>query len=561
MTRAPRGWVMRRALVVALVAGSAACVGRDPAPIAYGRDSCDYCRMQITDPRFGAELVTQTGKVLRFDSIECLAGYYASTDSARVRSLWVSDYAHPGTLIPARTALYLRVPGPGSPMGRGLLAVATARDAAALRARFGGESLGWTEMLAAAAREGRAPIETAAPVTAAGGERTVTVDPAGPVRTITAALQRVARGGRIVVRPGTYREPTIVVDRPVTITGEGRPTLDGEGARQIMTVTADDVTVQGLRFAHVGASFIEDRAAIKVSGARHCVIRDNMVDDAFFGIYLARATDCVVARNVVRGRAERESSSGNGIHLWSAHGITVEDNHVAGHRDGIYLEFTTGSDIRRNVSTGNLRYGLHFMYSDDCRYRDNIFRANGAGVAVMYAHRVEMTGNRFEQNWGSAAYGLLLKEIADSRIAHNVFDHNTVALLADGAERLVAERNDFVSNGWAVRLEGDTQDGRFTANDFVGNTFDVATASRTLSTTFDGNYWDGYGGYDLDRDGAGDVPYHPVRFFSLVVAQHEPSLVLLRSPLVAVLDAAERALPVLTPAAVSDHHPRMHRVP
>jgi len=74
------------------------------------------------------------------------------------------------------------------------------------------------------------------------------------------------------------------------------------------------------------------------------------------------------------------------------------------------------SDIRDNLSTGNLRYGMHFMYSDDCRYTNNVFRKNGSGVAVMFTKRVQMVGNRFEDNWGPAAYGLLLKEISDSRL-------------------------------------------------------------------------------------------------------------------------------------------------
>ena len=401
----------------------------------------------------------------------------------------------------------------------------------------------------------------AASLPAAAQQRTVIVSPAGPISTIGAGVRAVAPGGRVVVKPGTYREPTIIVDRPVEIVGEGLPVLDGEGARQIMGISADDVTVRGLRFTNVGTSFVEDRAAIKVAGAHRCVIADNRIDNAFFGIYLAEAIGCRIERNVLRATIRGEAASGNGIHLWSSREITIADNRVSGHRDGIYLEFAHESEVRGNVSEDNLRYGLHFMYSDDCHYRDNAFRHNGSGVAVMYTKRVEMTGNRFEQNWGSAAYGLLLKEISDSRIEHNVFERNTTGLLADGANRLQADRNDFIGNGWAVKLEASTQDGRFTRNNFIGNTFDVVTNSRELSTTFLGNYWDSYTGYDLDRDGVGDVPHRPVRLFSLLAARAEPALVLLRSAFVGVLDAAERVLPVLTPEALADPKPAMHRLP
>ena len=135
---------------------AAACAPRGPAPIAYDADACDYCRMTISDRRFGAEIVTNKGRTLTFDSIECLADYVAANEARGiVRSVWVSDYAHPGTLVPAEGARFLRARGPaGSPMGKGLLAVVAEGDVTAMRARTGSEPLGWRDVVAIAAREG-----------------------------------------------------------------------------------------------------------------------------------------------------------------------------------------------------------------------------------------------------------------------------------------------------------------------------------------------------------------------------------------------------------------------
>ena len=392
---------------------------------------------------------------------------------------------------------------------------------------------------------------------ASAGRAVVIVSPAGPVRTLSEAIRTAPPGARIVVRAGTYREPTIVVDKPLEITGEGWPVLDGEGARQIMTVGADDVAIRGLVFRDVGASFVDDRAAIRVSGASRCSIEDNRIENAFFGIYLAGVTGCRITRNVIRGVPATEAASGNGIHLWSSSDITVDDNRVGGHRDGIYLEFVRNTAVERNVSEGNGRYGLHFMYSDDCRYVGNTFRRNLAGVAVMYTKRVAMIDNRFEDNWGSASYGLLLKEISDPRIEGNRFHRNTVGLVADGAMRIVATDNEFSGNGWAVKLMASTDEGRFERNDFVGNTFDVATNSRETANRFAENYFDSYRGYDLDRDGFGDVSHRPVRLFSMIIERNPPAVILLRSFLVGVLDVAERMLPSLTPADLADERPAM----
>jgi nitrous oxidase accessory protein len=388
----------------------------------------------------------------------------------------------------------------------------------------------------------------------------VDVSPNGPVRNVRAALLLVARGGTILVHPGTYRDTTIVVDMPVRIVGDGDAILDGEGKRQIMTITSDSVMVQGLHFMNVGVAFTEDLAAIRIIRASSCEIRDNRIDNAFFGIYLQEVSACVVTGNQLRAEHVRDATSGNGIHLWHSRDITIAQNHITGHRDGIYFEFTRQAHVHGNVSTDNLRYGLHFMYSDSCDYENNTFRHNGAGVAVMYSHGVRMVENRFEGNRGSAAYGLLLKEIADSRLERNYFLDNTAGLVADGATRLIAKHNQFVNNGWALRLQASTEDAQFTGNDFAGNTFDVSTNSRSSSSTFRGNYWSAYDGYDRNHDGTGDVPYSPVRLASVVVAQTEPALILLRSNFLYLLDAAERVIPALTPETLVDSTPAMRWV-
>lgn len=386
----------------------------------------------------------------------------------------------------------------------------------------------------------------------------IVVDSRGPIRTVTQALALAKSGDRIVIRAGTYREPTIFVRVPkLVIVGDGWPLLDGEGLRAVLVVEADDVTVRGLVIARTGVSNLEDRAALRVRNVRGCLIEDNRLRDNLFGIYLERAASCVVRGNIVTASGRSQTTSGNGIHLWNSPGALVEGNRVAGHRDGIYFEFSKHGLTRNNVSERSQRYGLHFMFSDSCRYETNEFRDNHSGVAVMYSRDVAITGNTFAHAVGGASYGLLLKEILGGEISGNRFAENSTGLYLEGSSRLVVRNNDFVSNGWAARVLADADGNHFTGNRFMANGFDVATNSRSANSTFDGNWWDAYRGYDLNRDGVGDVPFRPVRLFALVVEQHPEALALLRSPFVAILDAAERVLPVLTPSALADARPLM----
>ena len=334
--------------------------------------------------------------------------------------------------------------------------------------------------------------------------------------------------------------------------------LDGGGAHEVLTLRADGVTVRGLTIRNVGVELhrgsgrdpARRRAPLRrrrQPAARH-VLRD--LRRAGRGLRDRRATG---SRATAAGRPPRATPSTCSPPTASP----SSRNRIRGHRDGIYLEFSRRATIVGNDSRGNLRYGLHFMYSDSCEYRRNVFAANGAGVAVMYSRSVTMADNRFEDNSGPAAYGLLLKEIKDSRIEGNVLARNTVGLFAEGADRdrgrgqPVPAATAGRSGSWPTRptTASATTGSRGTRSTWRPTARPAARAPspRTTGTR--------YVGYDLDRDGFGDVPFRPVRLFSVLVEQNEPLLILLRSFFLDLLEAAERVDARLTPEALVDAQP------
>jgi nitrous oxidase accessory protein len=364
----------------------------------------------------------------------------------------------------------------------------------------------------------------------------------------------------LIFKAGIYHEAGIKINKPLTLIGEKNAIIDGRDLDQILTIQSDHVTVTGLEFHNTPVSHIKDNAAIKLDSSFYCEIRNNTFKNNFFAIYLARSADCKIINNQITSDAQRETTSGNGIHLWYCKNITVEGNHINSHRDGIYFEFVEDSEINNNLSENNLRYGLHFMFSNRCNYSKNTFRYNGAGVAVMYTKNVNMTENRFEYNWGAAAYGLLLKEITDSNIKNNIFLKNSSGLYAESSNRIQISGNTFEQNGWAIRIMGNCLDNNFSKNNFLANTFDVATNTKHNFNVFNDNYWDSYNGYDLDRDGIGDLPYRPVKLFSYLVEQNEPTLLLIRSFFVDMINIAESIIPVLTPQTLLDESPSMRLI-
>src|SRR5690606_2967576 len=333
------------------------------------------------------------------------------------------------------------------------------------------------------------------------------------------------------------------------------PVIDSEGGDEIFVVYADNVCIRGLSLKNIGVSYIEDRAAIKLNEVQGAVIEDNTLVNAFFGIYIKNSQDCLIRNNVIKGEAEDEVKAGNAIHAWKSNGIQIIGNEVTHHRDGIYLEFVNGSLIQNNLSMNNMRYGLHFMFSNYDIYEDNTFIQNGAGVAVMFSKHIRMINNIFKENWGGSSYGVLLKEISDGVLLHNRFERNTTGVYTEGANRVVIENNDFYGNGRAMDIKGNCIDNKILSNNFIGNTFEVLTNSRSNLNLFEGNYWGQYKGYDLDKDGIGDVPHRPVNLFALITDKIPAAHMLLNSFLVNSLDIAERMFPSMIPEQLVDEKP------
>ncbi len=374
---------------------------------------------------------------------------------------------------------------------------------------------------------------------------------------IKTALEQAAAGDTIMIHAGHYSEGNMVIKKPVVIIGKNRPVLDGGGKFEIFTIASPHVTVEGLKFINSGKSSINDLAGIKCLDAHYITIQNNIFENTFFGIHLSNSDFSVIKNNQLTSRGENEYELGNGIHLWKCNNAGISGNTIRGHRDGIYFEFVTKSNIINNISDGNKRYGLHFMFSHQNSYESNIFKNNGAGVAVMYTRFVIMKNNRFEQNWGPASYGLLLKDITDSEVLNNEFTGNTSAIYMEGVSRTVFQFNDFKLNGWAVKLQASCDGNSFLNNNFRGNTFDIATNGSLVLNKIDRNYWDKYSGYDLNRDGTGDIPHHPVSLFSMIVESVPPAMLLWRSFLVFLLDKAEKIIPAITPENLKDNFPEM----
>jgi nitrous oxidase accessory protein len=364
----------------------------------------------------------------------------------------------------------------------------------------------------------------------------------------------------IFIFPGHYAEKNISIDKPIVIIGRDKPVIDGEKKYEIFSVKSSNVVIQGLVLIDGGRSSMNDIAGIKVYLSHNVVISNNTLRNMFFGIYFQECSKSIAENNNVSSEGINEIQTGNGIHCWKSNEMFISNNYTSGQRDGIYFEFVTNSVITNNVSENNIRYGLHFMFSHNNTYIKNIFRNNGAGVAVMYTHKVTMIGNTFINNWGSASYGILMKDISDSYVENNTFKSNTVGIYMEGSSRIKIVKNNFQNNGYAFKIQASCDDNEVEGNNFISNTFDVTTNGSVSLNNFDKNYWDKYEGYDLNKDGYGDIPHRPVNMYSMIIERIPTAMIFLRSFMVNLLNRTEKAIPSITPENFIDSHPLMKKI-
>ena len=379
-----------------------------------------------------------------------------------------------------------------------------------------------------------------------------------PFSSVRQAIEASTSGDTITVHGGIYKEGNILINKSITLMGKDWPVLDGDKKYEVLSIKANHVFITGFKIQNSGFASLDDPGGIKVYDSHHVRIAGNDLYDNFFGIYLQYSRHCVVEGNMIKAFGTEEQKIGNGIHCWKSDSLQIIGNKISGHRDGIYFEFVKESIIWRNISEDNIRYGLHFMFSNDDAYITNLFRRNGAGVAVMFTKNVKMFNNTFEDNWGDAAHGLLLKEISDSYIFNNRFAGNTSGIYMEGTNRITVEKNIFRDNGWGMKIQASCMDNIIKENNFQRNTFDVSTNGSLVLNTFENNYWDKYEGYDIDRNGIGDVPYRPLSLFSVIVEKNPPTMLLYRSFIVTLLDRSEKIIPTLTPDNFIDESPLMH---
>jgi nitrous oxidase accessory protein len=375
-------------------------------------------------------------------------------------------------------------------------------------------------------------------------------------QSIAEAISQAAPGDTVMVQRGRY-PAHLLITKPLHLRGLNRPTLDGENSGDVIRVKSPDVSIEGFIVSNSGADLTAQNAGIYLEpGSDRAVIRDNTINYTLFGLWIEKVKDVRVIGNNITGMRDLASAQrGNGIQLYNSSGAQIIDNHISFTRDGIYVDVSHHALFRGN-RLHHLRYGTHYMNSNDNLWEDNESYLNRGGLALMEVRRQTVRNNRA---WGNSDHGIMLRTIQDSVIENNVVAGNGRGFFIYDAEYNVIRGNLIIGNRvgahvWAGSIHNDVDN-----NDFVQNREQVRyVAARDEEWGRQkGNYWSNYIGWDADGDGLGDVPYEANDVVDRLTWTYPLMKLLLNSPAVQSLRLAAKQFPLLRSPSVIDKHPRM----
>ena len=380
------------------------------------------------------------------------------------------------------------------------------------------------------------------------------VSASGPYQSIADAFAAAQPGDTIVVRGGVH--PPLVIDQSLTLIGEDGAVIDGGGVGDVVRIEAPDVTLEGFELRNSGRILDREHAGVTVEAAR-ATVRNNVMHEVLFGVFLKHADGTVVEGNDIHGYEYDLARRGDGLRSWYSADATFAGNHVQGMRD-VILWFSNSAHVLDNVVLDG-RYGLHFMYDDDMTVRGNELAGNSVGAFIMYSSRVTVEQNLIRDNFGPSGYGIGLKEVDDVMVRDNVLLRNRIGVSFDTTPHQKAARAQLLGNLVAFNHVGLSFQPSTQRVESVGNWIDRNTSQIEVRgggdllgntwTRETGNYWSDYVGYDANGDGVGDVAYEPRSLFGSLRDEH-PALALFDdAPAALAIDFAARALPNLRPSA------------
>ena len=379
-------------------------------------------------------------------------------------------------------------------------------------------------------------------------------------KSLQALIDAAKKGDVITLEPGIYTGP-VTIEKAIILDGQNQATINASGSGSVIFLDTDGAVIQNLRLTNSGNSHNDIDSGIQVRGNFN-VIKDNVIDNCLFGIDLQQSEFNVIRRNEISSKPVDLGMRGDAIRLWYSFGNKITHNYIHDSRDTV-VWYSKDNLIAHNRSTRG-RYALHFMYAQYNKIENNKYWDNSVGIFLMYSDGVEIRNNEVSHASGATGVGIGMKESSEITVTNNTLLYNAVGLYMDVSpfqpDTINYVENNLVAyNNIGVRFLNDWQGTHFINNRFKSNINQgsVIGGDTANHNKWDGNYWDDYQGFDLNKDGIGDTPYEYYSYADRIWMDVPGAEFFKGSPVLEVLDFLERLAPFSPPELVMrDRQPK-----
>lgn len=376
--------------------------------------------------------------------------------------------------------------------------------------------------------------------------------------TLAKAIAGASPGDVLILQPGQYLG-AIVIDRPLTLTGGHEAIIDGMGDGTVISIDASDVTIQNLTVTGSGLNSEETDAGIKIlRKADRAIVENNRVLNNLHGVDVHGGRDALVRNNTIEGtRQPRMNDRGNGIYIWNSPGTVIEGNSVRWGRDGIFSNASRTGTYRNNLFR-DLRFAVHYMYTNDSEVSGNVSIGNHLGYAIMFSNRVVIKDNL---SLSDISHGVMLNFANNADVSGNLVrgGPDRCTFIYNAHKNLIYD-NHFEGCNIGVHFTAGSERNVLTGNAFVGNRTQVKyVGTRDIEWSFEGrgNYWSDHASFDLGGDGIADSPFRPNDLMDHILWSQPAASLLTGAPAVQLIRWAQSSFPATLPGGVVDSAPLM----
>ena len=372
------------------------------------------------------------------------------------------------------------------------------------------------------------------------------------------ALSHAKPGDTLRLAAGTFSGDLVIETPRVTIEGEPGAILQGAGRGNAITIRAPDVTVRNLTITGSGLTLIDKDSGVFVDRAGdRARIEGDVLEDNLIAVYLDGPHDAVVRGNRIHGLERlRRTERGPAVSLWNTPGSIIENNDIRFGRDGVF-SVSSRQNVVRNNTFHDVRFAIHFMYTNDTEVAGNLSAGDDVGYVMMYSDRLTLRDNVSD---GDRDHGLLFNDANRSRVEDNVVRGSDKCVFIYNANNNRFAGNWFEGCQIGVHFTAGSEGNVITENAFIDNRSQVlyvGTRFLEWSSNGRGNFYSDNPAFDLKGTGVAETPYRPNDLMDQVIWRAPAAKMLLNSPAVQVVRWAQAQFPAVHPGGVIDSAPLM----